>query len=148
MRAYVSGCLTMIFDQYHGKREGVYTVDLNFFNQMIDSDDKGFPQGLSRDFLSSIPTTATALSHEMPPADCGVESAQECWEFQTVAPLQSAKKRLYDAERERLLRIQLERAKQLLNIYRTASLVITTRLHCALPLSLLRNSSNSCAPAI
>ena len=104
---YLSKCLTLMFDRYKGKREGIYLVDVDLSQGAI-----------YEDFLKTIPNRS---------------------QMQKIAHVLTAKgypHLLWNKEKnggDTGTNHLLGRADKLLNLYRKAELIITTRLHCALP---------------
>lgn len=73
IKAYLSKCLTLIFDCYDGKRKGVYQVDV-----LVDN--INYIPKLSDTFLNSIPENAIPITNESKPIkNCqdGLKQASE-----------------------------------------------------------------------
>ena len=104
---YLSKCLTLMFDRYEGKREGIYLVDVDPRESTI-----------YKDFLKTIPNKS---------------------QMQKTAHILTADEYphlLWDKEKnngDTGTNHLLGKADKLLNLYRKAELIITTKLHCALP---------------
>ena len=90
--AYLTKCLSLSFDTYHGPRYGTYKVDVSEYYRRLAS-------------YENMPK-CTRLEHS-------VQSMRD----NTMPPFSR-----YNAA-----------TKKFLGIYKTASLIITSRLHCALP---------------
>lgn len=98
IKAYLTKCLTLVFDQYDKARSGTYFVDV--FNPPY------YIPSLPKKFLNSLPTKfEKEISHEVSPTPIKPENLQA----------------------------KLQKTRELLEIYKKADLIVTTRLHCALP---------------
>ena len=95
VKAYLTKCMTLLFDSYKGERNGEYITDVNKI---------GWIPALSNSFISSNDLEGyTELTHE-------------------IKTLHS-----FDVD------YRLKYAQNLLDKYRKARFVVTSRLHCALP---------------
>lgn len=95
IKAYLSKCLSLIFDKSHAKRKGIYLVDINSC--------KYIPK-INNQFVNSIPfNIVDRIEHDI------------------------------DEKYSNDFDYKIRKANTLLEVYRKAELVITSRLHCALP---------------
>lgn len=126
--AYFSGCLTLTIKRERGARTNqIYAVDVDptLYANVVPGDIKERLVHLSHEFP---PLNATLLTKATwGSANLGLRSIYK-WELGRSL-LRGTGERLNELRHS----FRLSRARELLTLYSSAKLVITSRLHCALP---------------
>lgn len=134
IKAYLSKCLSLMFDEYRGKREGVYNVDIFTRKAPRYKGHTRIRKLITK--LYRVPILNNYFSKRMYEYDISVGNAKpELLTNETFInslPRQDTTHITHTGATTDL-QSNLQRAQRLLDIYRQAALVITSRMHCTLP---------------
>ena len=128
IEAYFSGCLTLTLERRETSRtDTVYAVDVDdhLYQRLVPE---------------NVRARAIHVSHEYPDAKASA-AARAAWKtgdflqraFNRVDRSRRILRHLRELSNQRRHAIRIKRAEALLQRYREAKLVITSRLHCAMP---------------